>query len=379
MPILDSIKRSATVSLNDLINELKSKGVKVLSLAVGEPHFNTEREIIEEAYRAMINGETHYVSSQGIIQLREAIAKKASLENLIPASASNVVIVPAKFAIYASLIALLDEGDEVLLPNPCWVSYESQIILARGKPVYYDLNDDFSLNFDEISFKLSDKTKAIIINSPHNPTGYVLTKEEMEHVVELAKDYNLYIISDEIYEKYIYEGKHISPASLDFDRTITINGFSKAFAMTGWRLGYLIANKDIINKIVTFVEQTLTCIPPFIQKAGVKSLELGEKIYKRYVEEYKKARDYVYERLSKINNIAVNKPGGAFYMFPRYLINVDSYTLAQELLLKKGVAIVPGSSFGSRGEFHFRISYATSFEILKEAMDRIENYFDGYR
>lgn len=375
MTILDSIKRSATVGLSDTINNLRSKGIKVLSLAIGEPHFNTDKEIIDEAYHSMINGETHYVSSQGIVQLREAIAKKANQENHIQASSSNIVVLPTKFAIYAALVAILNEGEEVLLPNPCWVSYESQIILARGKPVFYNLNDDFSINIDEITSKISNKTKAIIINSPHNPTGYVLTKEEINSIVELAEDYNLYIISDEIYEKYIYEGEHTSPASRLFDRTITVNGFSKAFAMTGWRLGYLIADQEIVNKIISFVDQTLTCVPPFIQKAGIKALELGKKVYSKYVEEYKKARDYVYERLSKIEQLSVNKPNGAFYIFPKYHLNKDSVTFSQELLLKKSVAVVPGVAFGTKGEYHFRISYATPFAVLEEAIGKIEEFF----
>jgi len=374
MTIIDNIKRSPTISLSEKIKDLKSKGIEVLSLSIGEPHFNTDKRIIEEAYNAMLEGDTHYVNSQGILKLREEIANKVKQENSIQALPSNIAVIPAKFAIYASLISLLEEGDEVMISNPCWVSYESQIMLARGKPVYYNLNDDYSIDFDDLVSKVTNKTRAIIINSPHNPTGYVLTYNEVKQLVDIAKDYDIYLISDEIYEKFIYEGEHISPASLEFEHIITINGFSKAYAMTGWRLGYVVANDIIINKIVSFIDQTLTCMPPFIQRAALKCLQIGDSIYKYYRDEYRKNRDYVYKILSELSNIEVIKPKGTFYMFPKYNFQIDSLSFTESLLAKEKVAVVPGIAFGSKGEYHIRISFATSYDLLEKAMDRFTRF-----
>jgi len=378
MSILDKIEPAATVRLNNLALELRRRGENIISFAAGEPDFDTDKRIIDEAYASMLKGETHYTSSLGLYELRERIAEKVNNENNIPAGAENVIIIPTKFAIYAALISIIEYNDEVLIHDPYWVSYESQVKLTGAKPIFFRLTEHFSLDTEDLKSKISSRTKAIIINTPNNPTGAVFSRDEIKALVDLARDYNLYIISDEIYEKLIYEGEHVSPASYDPERVIVVNGFSKAFAMTGWRIGYAVANKNIIGRMEKFVQHTLTCLPAFIQRAAVKALDLGAEIYEKYREEYRRRRDFLISELNNINNLEISKPMGTFYLFPKYKINMNSEDLAKLLLEREKVLVVPGSSFGKNGEYHFRISFATSMSSLREGAKRIQEFFKNY-
>jgi aspartate aminotransferase len=378
MSILDKIEPAATVRLNNLALELRRRGENIISFAAGEPDFDTDKRIIDEAYASMLKGETHYTSSLGLYELRERIAEKVNNENNIPAGAENVIIIPTKFAIYAALISIIEYNDEVLIHDPYWVSYESQVKLTGAKPIFFRLTEHFSLDIEDLKSKISSRTKAIIINTPNNPTGAVFSRDEIKALVDLARDYNLYIISDEIYEKLIYEGEHVSPASYDPERVIVVNGFSKAFAMTGWRIGYAVANKNIIGRMEKFVQHTLTCLPAFIQRAAVKALDLGAEIYEKYREEYRRRRDFLISELNNINNLEISKPMGTFYLFPKYKINMNSEDLAKLLLEREKVLVVPGSSFGKNGEYHFRISFATSMSSLREGAKRIQEFFKNY-
>ena len=378
MSILDKIEPAATVRLNNLALELRRRGENIISFAAGEPDFDTDKRIIDEAYASMLKGETHYTSSLGLYELRERIAEKVNNENNIPAGSENVIIIPTKFAIYTALISIIEYNDEVLIHDPYWVSYESQVKLTGAKPIFFRLTEHFSLDIEDLKSKISSRTKAIIINTPNNPTGAVFSRDEIKALVDLAKDYNLYIISDEIYEKLIYEGEHVSPASYDPERVIVVNGFSKAFAMTGWRIGYAVANKNIIGRMEKFVQHTLTCLPAFIQRAAVKALDLGAEIYEKYREEYRRRRDFLISELNNINNLEISKPMGTFYLFPKYKINMNSEDLAKLLLEREKVLVVPGSSFGKNGEYHFRISFATSMSSLREGAKRIQEFFKNY-
>jgi aspartate aminotransferase len=378
MSILDKIEPAATVRLNNLALELRRRGENIISFAAGEPDFDTDKRIIDEAYASMLKGETHYTSSLGLYELRERIAEKVNNENSIPAGSENVIIIPTKFAIYAALISIIEYNDEVLIHDPYWVSYESQVKLTGAKPIFFRLTEHFSLDIEDLKSKISSRTKAIIINTPNNPTGAVFSRDEIKALVDLARDYNLYIISDEIYEKLIYEGEHVSPASYDPERVIVVNGFSKAFAMTGWRIGYAVANKNIIGRMEKFVQHTLTCLPAFIQRAAVKALDLGAEIYEKYREEYRRRRDFLISELNNINNLEITKPMGTFYLFPKYKINMNSEDLAKLLLEREKVLVVPGSSFGKNGEYHFRISFATSMSSLREGAKRIQEFFKNY-
>ncbi len=376
MNVLDKIEPAATVRLNNLALELKRKGESIISFAAGEPDFDTDKRIIDEAYSSMLKGETHYTNSLGLYELRERIAEKAHRENNVPAETENVIILPTKFAIYATLMSIIEHGDEVLIHDPYWVSYEAQVKLVGAKPVFFKFNEDFTLDIEDLTSKLSSKSRAIIINSPNNPTGAVLPKDNIKALIDIAKDNNLYIISDEIYEKLIYEGEHISPASYDLERVILINGFSKAFAMTGWRIGYAIANKNIINRMEKFTQHTITCLPVFVQRAAIKALDLGAEIYEKYREEYRRRRDFLVNELDSIESLKIIKPMGTFYLFPRYEIDMKSENLARLLLEKERVLVVPGSAFGNNGEYHFRISFATSMNSLKEGVKRIKEFFN---
>jgi aspartate aminotransferase len=378
MSILDKIEPAATVRLNNLALELRRRGENIISFAAGEPDFDTDKRIIDEAYASMLKGETHYTSSLGLYELRERIAEKVNNENNIPAGSENVIIIPTKFAIYAALISIIEYNDEVLIHDPYWVSYESQVKLTGAKPIFFRLTEHFSLDIEDLKSKISSRTKAIIINTPNNPTGAIFSRDEIKALVDLARDYNLYIISDEIYEKLIYEGEHVSPASYDPERVIVVNGFSKAFAMTGWRIGYAVANKNIIGRMEKFVQHTLTCLPVFIQRAAVKALDLGAEIYEKYREEYRRRRDFLISELNNINNLEITKPMGTFYLFPKYKINMNSEDLAKLLLEREKVLVVPGSSFGKNGEYHFRISFATSMSSLREGAKRIQEFFKNY-
>ncbi len=376
MSILEEIVPAATVSLNNLALELKRRGEDVISFAAGEPDFDTDRRIIDEAYESMLRGETHYTSSLGLYELRERIARKVREENNVSAGPENVIVLPTKFAIYAALMSVVDRGDEVLIHDPHWVSYEAQVKLVGGRVVFFNFRDDFSLDIEDLKSKISSRSKAIIINTPNNPTGAIFSKDDVRALVDIARDHNLYIISDEIYEKLVYEGEHVSPASYGLDHVILVNGFSKAFAMTGWRIGYAVASEDLIKRMEKFVQHTLTCLPVFVQRAAIKALELGAEIYSKYVKEYKERRDFLLSELSGVRNLKIIKPSGTFYLFPRYEVNIDSQSMASMILKKKKVLIVPGSAFGKNGEYHFRISFATSMKNIKEGARRIKEFFD---
>lgn len=376
MSILEEIEPAATVSLNNLALELRRRGEDVVSFAAGEPDFDTDRRIIDEAYVSMLKGETHYTSSLGLYELRERIARKVREENGVLAGPENVIVLPTKFAIYAALMSIVDRGDEVLIHDPHWVSYEAQVKLVGGKPVFFNFNDDFSLNVEDLKSKISSRSKAIIINTPNNPTGAVFSENDVKALVDIARDHSLYIISDEIYEKLIYEGKHISPASYDLENVVLVNGFSKAFAMTGWRIGYAVASEDLIKRMEKFAQHTLTCLPVFIQRAAIKALELGAEVYSKYQKEYKERREFLLNAFSDVEKLKIVKPAGTFYLFPRYEVNMDSQSLASMLLKKKKVLVVPGSAFGKKGEYHFRISFATSMKNIKEGAYRIKEFFE---
>jgi aspartate aminotransferase len=242
---LDNVGFSATLKSKELINRMKAEGKEVLAFTVGEPDFNTPQHISDAAIKALNEGFTHYTASSGIPELRKAVAEKSKTENKIPCEPENVMITPTKFGIYASILAAINPGDEVIISDPAWVSYEPMVQMAEGKPVFVKTynEDEFRMIPENIMETVTDKTRMLILNSPSNPTGGVATKEDIKGIADIAKDHDLIVVSDEIYEKIIYEGEHYSIAAEDgmADRTFTVNGFSKAYAMTGWRLGWVIA------------------------------------------------------------------------------------------------------------------------------------------
>jgi len=368
------VKESGTLKAMTKAKELQAKGIKVIQLDVGEPDFPTPINVIKAAERAMENGFTHYTPSAGILELREAIANKLREENNLNVTKDNIIVTPgSKQAIFYAIMALVDEDDEVIIPTPAWPSYMEIVNLAGGKVREVPSLPDFSLNIEGIKEVINNKTKLIILNSPNNPTGYVMKKEEIKALAEIAIDSDIFVLSDEIYEKLIYEGEHISIGSIPGmeERTLTINGFSKTYAMTGWRLGYIAAPKPIALEINKIQQHSASCVTSFVQIAGIEALK-PETPIKPMIEEFKRRRDYICNALEKIPWFKVNKPSGAFYIFPDISTSgMNSDEFCNMLLEKLGISTTPGSAFGGYNK-NIRISYATSIENLREAVSRME-------
>lgn len=377
---VDELSDSPILSLLAQVFEMRRNGEAVLGLHVGEPDFATPPGIIQAALRSMEQGHTHYVAAQGIPQLREAIASDLRSRHRIPASAEDVVILPAKYAVYATFLALLEPGSEVLLPNPTYL-FEQPIQLVGGRPVYVPVHADFSLDIDALDRAVTPRTRALVLVTPCNPTGHVLSREEVRAVVDLAKDRGLTLISDETYESLVYEGEHVAPASLGGSplSTVTIGSFSKAFSMTGWRAGYAVAPPTVRARLVKIIEHTLTCVPPFIQEACAWALQNASTEEERFRLEFRHRRDHLMRRLREVPGLACSTPSGAFYAFPRYDLDLDSVSFCERLLREERLAVVPGSAFGPDGERHIRISYSSPIESLDDGVDRLSRFLGRAR
>ncbi len=366
---LKLIKPSATLRISALAKELAKKGKPVINMSAGEPDFRTPDHIVESAIKALKDGKHFYTPTRGIPELLEAIAEKVNKENGIPAKPENVIVTAgAKYAIFLAMQALLDEGDEVILLDPAWVSYEANVLMANAKPIW--VRHDESFEDAPIEEYITSKTKMIVINTPNNPTGIVYPKEFLEKVADLAVDHDIYILSDEIYEKIIYEGKHYSIASFDdvFDRTVTVNGFSKAYSMTGWRLGYAIANEDIIKEMNKIQSHSISHPTSFVQYAGLNALRGDQSCVERMVEAFRRRRNLIIDGLNELG-IEFVKPKGAFYVFMKVGNGTE---FAERFLKEEFVAVTPGEAFGSYVDY-VRVSYATSEKDIEEFLIRLEN------
>lgn len=371
---LQKITESATLRISNLASELKSQGKDIISFSLGEPDFATPGHIIEAAKASIARGETHYTPSPGIPELRKAIAEKLKNENRIEARAGNVIVTPgAKQAIFEVILSVLQEGDEAILFDPAWVSYDPCVMLAGAKTVWVPTDADDGFKPVDIAESITKKTRIIVINSPCNPTGSVYDRRTLKEIADIAIDKNILILSDEIYEKIIYDKEHISIGSMDGmqDLTITVNGFSKAYAMTGWRLGYAKAPEDIYERMLKLHSHSVSQATSFVQYAGIAALRGDQTCVTDMVREFRARRDLLVRGLNNIG-IKCALPDGAFYAFA----NVSEYGSGEkvaELLLNKAyVATTPGSAFGETGRDFIRISYATSQERIKEALGRIE-------
>ncbi len=370
-----SIEPSPTVRISDMVTELKARGEKILSLSIGEPDFPTPAHIVEAGKKALDDGFTKYTPATGFKDLREAVAEKSVKENHIPAKPENVLIAPTKHTLFMTCMALLDPGDEAIIPDPGWVSYGPMVVLAGAKPVPVRAADGqgFVPNPDDIAERITPRTRLIMLNSPSNPAGSVYPRAAMKGIADLAQDHDLVVVSDEIYEKILYDGEHVSPASLDgmFDRTVTVNGFSKTYSMTGWRLGWLVAPKPMFKEISKVQEHSITCATAFAQKAGVAALRGPTEPLQKMVAEFRARRDLILKELAKMDRVTCFKPAGAFYVFPKFDVPLDDAALAEKLLKEAKVAITPGSAFGGAGAGHERLSYAASRETITESVARI--------
>lgn len=357
---------------------LEAQGKHIVHFEIGEPDFATPKNIVEAAKKALDNGYTHYSAAQGYLPLREAIAEYAKKYKNVDASADEVVVVPGgKPVMYYTFMALVNEGDEVIYPNPGFPIYQNLVRFLKAVPVPVDIKEenDFRLDINELKSKITSKTKLIILNSPANPTGGVLTPEDIDAIADTVKGKGIYVLSDEIYERIVYEGKVKSIASVPGmkDQTIILDGFSKAYAMTGWRLGYSITNKELAKKITDLMINSNSCVATFTQIAGIEALSGPQDAVSEMVQEFRKRREIIVNGLNSIKGISCRKPMGAFYAFPNITgTGMKSKELADFLLNTAGVSSLSGSSFGSCGEGYLRLSYANSISNIELALERIE-------
>ena len=359
---------------------LESQGVNVIHLEIGEPDFNTPSNIIKAGNDALANGFTSYNPSPGYNDLREVIAKEVSSTRNINVDPQDVVVTPGgKPIMFFTIMALIEQGDEVLYPNPGFPIYESMIEFCGGTAVPMKLheNKDFSIDVDEIKNQITAKTKLMIINSPNNPCGSIIPKSDLESLANIAIENDLTVLSDEIYMHFLYEGEHnsISTFSGMKNRTIILDGFSKTYAMTGWRIGYGIFPRALVEPISRLVTNSVSCTASFTQKAALEAITGSQKDCQNMVKEFKSRRELVVKGLNSIPGIHCATPKGAFYAFPNIQgTKMSSKKFADDLLMEAGVAVLAGESFGKYGDGFIRISFANSTDRLEEALDRISSF-----
>jgi len=381
--LAERMSRLGTETAFEVLNRaraLERQGKEVIHLEIGEPDFETPTNVINAGVDALQSGWTHYGPSAGLPELRETIANEVSRTRGVEVAPEEVVVVPGgKPIIFFSILALIDEGDEVIYPNPGFPIYESMIRYVGGRAVPVRLSEerDFALNVDELSHLISDRTKLIIINSPHNPTGGVLGKHDLEQIAEAVGDRNIFVLSDEIYSRLIFDGKHHSIMSVPGfkDRTILLDGFSKTYAMTGWRMGYGVMRADLATQVARLMTNSNSCTASFTQVAGVEALQGDQSSVEHMRSEFQRRRDVFVTALNQIRGFSCRMPKGAFYVFPNITGTVwQSKPLADALLEEAGVACLSGTSFGEFGEGYLRFSIANSMENLNLALAKIEQW-----
>lgn len=376
---IEALKGSSTVAISDRARSLQQQGVNVVNLGGGDPDFDTPRHIVDAGVEAMRSGQTHYVASQGIPAFRKAIAEKLSCENGLSYDPDREIVATAsgKLALYIALESLLDPRDEVLYLEPAWVSYRPLIELIGGCPVAVSLSpaDNFAVRSTLLERKITPHTKAILINSPNNPTGRVLGLEELQVIRKVALEHDLWVVSDEIYEHLLYDGhRHVSIATLPEmrDRTVVVNGMSKAYAMTGWRIGYLAAPSVLSEQILKVQQHVVTCAASFGQVAATEALQGPQGCVEAMRQEYDKRRRRIAEALNSIPGVRCPLPEGAFYFFPEVdYKDYDSWQIAEYLISEAHVAVTPGQAFGETARKNIRLTYATSMANLLEAVERM--------
>lgn len=383
---ISQIKPSATLSITAKAKKMKAEGVNVIGFGAGEPDFDTPINIKQAAKKAIDDGFTKYTPASGIKELKEAIRKKFKNDNNLDYSPEEIIVsCGAKHSIFNAILALCNEEDEVIIPSPFWVSYPEMIKVVGAKSVFVETTSEtnFKINPQQLLKTITPKTKLLILNSPSNPTGTVYTKEELAGLSKILTQKNVFCISDEIYEKIIYDGlEHTSIASFGPDakkQTIVINGLSKSYSMTGWRIGYAAGPKEIIQAMSNLQAHSTSNPTSISQVASVEALQGAQEDLNRMVEEFKKRRDYMAEKINSIKGLSTIKPQGAFYSF----VNIseilggeikNSMVLTDLLLAKAKVAVVPGCVFGD--DNFIRLSYATSMENIKEGLNRIEEFIN---
>src|SRR5882762_8004777 len=377
------MSRLGTETAFEVLNrarQLEKQGKEIIHLEIGEPDFDTPANVIEAGVDALHKGWTHYGPAAGLPDLRQTVADYVSRTRKVPVSSEEVVVVPGgKPIIFFTILALIDAGDEVVYPNPGFPIYESMIKYSLGKAIPIPLREDrdFSVDVKELASLITDRTKLIILNSPHNPTGGVLTRKDIFEMAEAIGDRNILILSDEIYSRLIYDGEHFSMMSVPGfkERTILLDGFSKTYAMTGWRLGYGVMRPDLATPLSRLVTNSNSCTASFTQVAGIEALRGSKKSVDAMRAEFEKRRDVMVAGLNKIKGFSCRVPHGAFYVFPNITkTGWPSKKLADALLDDVGVAGLSGTAFGDFGEGYLRFSVANSIENIEKALDRLSKW-----
>lgn len=366
--------------------ELERQGKKIIHFEIGDPDFDTPSNIVEAACKALRKGDTHYTISSGLIEYRKVAAEvtersrgfKPDLDQILVTAGGNVQI-------YYGVACAVNPGEEVIIPDPSFVSYNSIIRFVGAQPIKIPLleENEFRMNPEDVRKAITDKTRMIIINSPHNPTGSVMTEDEIRQIYEIAKEHDVFLMSDEVYTRMIYKDSNTrfsSPSKYDKckERTIVVHAFSKSYAMTGWRLGAVTGPAEIISKMALLLETTSSCVSPFIQRAGIEALTGSQEPINRMVEEFRKRRDIIVEELNKLPGIKCLKPKGAFYVFPNIRkTGLTSQEFTDVMLNKAGVALCPGHYFGENGEGYVRLCYANSVANIKEGVRRMGEVLRG--
>ncbi len=358
--------------------ELSARMPDSINLGLGMPDFLTPPHIIEAAKKALDEGYIFYTPNKGLPELREAISKKLKRENGMDVDPDREIIVTAggTEAMGLAIRTIVDKGDEVLIPTPGFVAYIPHVVLSGGRPVEVEckMENEFKVSIEDLKRKTTEKTKLLVINSPCNPTGSVLDRKDLEEIADFAVENDIYILSDEVYEKFIYDGEHYSIGSFEGlkDRVITLNSFSKTYGMTGWRLAYVAASEEIINQMTKLQMYFSVCATSFVQKAGVAALEGGLDFLQKIVREYSERRDLAYKMLSEMDMVSVVKPRGALYIFPSVKeTGLSSQNFCERILTDSHVVTVPGSSFGRYGEGYVRILFSVPREKLETGLSRI--------
>jgi aspartate/methionine/tyrosine aminotransferase len=382
-PFAERMSRLGTETAFEVLGRaraLEATGRKVVHLEIGEPDFDTPRFIRKAAADALESGFTHYGPSAGLPEFRQVIADIWKAERAIPCDADNVVVTPgAKPIMFFAMLALLEAGDEVLYPNPGFPIYESvaNFLGARAIPLVLREDKGFDLDLAELESKITSRTKLLIFNSPHNPTGAVLKPETVEAIAALARKHSFWILADEIYARILYGGKHLSIASLPgmAERTIVLDGFSKTYAMTGWRLGFGIMEKKLATHVSRLMTNSNSCTATFVQKAGQAALTGPQDEVRAMVAEFRVRRDTMVQGLNELPGVSCLVPDGAFYVFPNIKgTGMKSADLAKALLEEAGVACLSGTAFGEHGEGFIRFSYANSLDNLRTALQSMQEY-----
>ena len=381
--LAERMSRLGTETAFEVLNKaraLERQGKQIIHLEIGEPDFDTPANVIESAVQALHKGWTHYGPSAGLPELRQAIAEEVSRTRGIDVKAEEVVVVPGgKPIIFFTMLALINEGDEVIYPNPGFPIYESMINYVGGHaiPIRLQEQKDFGFDVSELASLITDRTKLIILNSPHNPTGGVLSKQDIRDIAEVIGDRNILVLSDEIYGRLIFDGEHYSIMSVPGfkDRTILLDGFSKTYAMTGWRLGYGVMRPDLATHITRLMTNSNSCTASFTQIAGIEALRGDQSSVEVMRQEFQRRRDAFVAGLNRIKGFSCRMPKGAFYVFPNITqTGWKSKKLADALLEDAGVACLSGTAFGDFGEGYLRFSVANSLENLNKAQQKIDEW-----